>query len=239
MYPEKQAGGFTRLDGTVAFYSRINALIHPDMTVLDLGAGRGAQFEDAKSPYRRSLTMLKGKVKELVGADVDEAVLSNPFMDRTVVFGHDGKLPFADASFDMILSDWVIEHIEDPKAFAAEVYRILKPGGWFCARTPNKWGMTALGATLIPSSLHGFLLSRLTPERKEEDVFPKFYRMNTLGSIRKHFQSDSWNDASYIMNADPPYVQNVPGGPWLVELYWRLTPKVLHTVLLVFLQKKP
>ena len=238
MYPEKQAGGFSRLDGTVEFYSRINALLDSSMTVLDLGAGRGAQFEDEKSPYRRSLSMLQGKVKELVGADVDDAVHSNPYMDRTVVFGLDGKLPFPDGSFDLIMSDWVIEHIQDPQAFSAEIHRVLKPGGWFCARTPNKWGMTALGATLIPTSLHGGVLSKLTPERKEEDVFPKFYRMNTLGAIRKHFGRDSWNDASYIMNADPPYVQNVPGGSWLVEMYWRLTPTVLHTVLLVFLQKK-
>ncbi len=42
----------------------------------------------------------------------------------------DGKaLPFADASFDAVLSEAVLEHVRDPVAYTQEVARVLKPGG--------------------------------------------------------------------------------------------------------------
>lgn len=40
-------------------------------------------------------------------------------------------LPFADAEFDIVLSDNVIDHAHDPQAIMAEIARVLKPGGLF------------------------------------------------------------------------------------------------------------
>lgn len=40
-FPEIRAGGFTSLDGTIEFYTRVNALLTADMTVLDFGEGAG------------------------------------------------------------------------------------------------------------------------------------------------------------------------------------------------------
>jgi len=39
------------------------------------------------------------------------------------------NLPFADASFDIVLSDNVIDHAEDPQRIVDEMARVLKPGG--------------------------------------------------------------------------------------------------------------
>jgi len=38
-------------------------------------------------------------------------------------------LPFADATFDVIASDFVFEHIDAPDRVARELDRVLKPGG--------------------------------------------------------------------------------------------------------------
>jgi hypothetical protein len=84
-FPEIDAGGFSRLDGTVQFWQRINALIRPDAVVLDFGAGRGmSQIEDPVL-YRRNLMTLKGRVRELIGADVDPVVQSNSSLDRAIL----------------------------------------------------------------------------------------------------------------------------------------------------------
>jgi SAM-dependent methyltransferase len=239
LYPEIGAGGFTHVDGTVDFYGRVNALLEPHFVVLDLGAGRGAQLLEYPGSWRTRLCALKGKVARIVGADLDEAVLENPFLDEARLLAIGEPWPFADDSFDLIVADWVLEHVANPDEFAAEIRRVLKPGGWFCARTPNRWGIIGLGANLVPNRLHTKFLARLQPERKEIDVFPTVYRLNTRRQLRRYFDKAAWADFSYVSNAEPPYVQRSRIAMHLVSLYWRLTPKALHTVLNVFLRAGP
>lgn len=49
------------------------------------------------------------------------------------------QLPFADNSFDKIICSEVLEHIPDYEGVLAEIDRILKPGGLFCASVPRFW----------------------------------------------------------------------------------------------------
>ena len=44
-----------------------------------------------------------------------------------------GPLDFPEASFDIVFSKDSIIHISDKEALARDVFRILKPGGWFAA----------------------------------------------------------------------------------------------------------
>jgi hypothetical protein len=75
---EVVAGGFDRYDGSIQFYQRINALLRPDFVVMDFGAGRGVNHIEDPVAYRRNLSNFKGKVKEVIGVDVDSAVTTNP-----------------------------------------------------------------------------------------------------------------------------------------------------------------
>ena len=47
-------------------------------------------------------------------------------------------LPFADASFDTVLSFQVIEHVSDTNPYLSEIRRVLKPGGVFICATPDR-----------------------------------------------------------------------------------------------------
>jgi len=47
------------------------------------------------------------------------------------------RLPFADASFDVVSSLQVIEHFTDTDSHLADVARVLRPGGWHYCATPN------------------------------------------------------------------------------------------------------
>ncbi|MDR2760105.1 MAG: class I SAM-dependent methyltransferase [Spirochaetaceae bacterium] len=50
---------------------------------------------------------------------------------------------FSNGEFTLVLASHVIEHLNDPAAFAGEVYRILSPGGLFLVTTPNIAGFQA------------------------------------------------------------------------------------------------
>jgi SAM-dependent methyltransferase len=238
VYPEVGAGGFTRVDGTVAFYTRLNALLEPQMTVLDYGAGRGAQLFDQTSRYRNELSKLQGKVKRLIGVDVDPAVTTNPFLDEAHVIEKESLLPFSPGTFDLIFADWVLEHVDSPEHFVAMVHRVLKPGGWFCARTPNRWGMTGIGSKLIPNRYHTHMLKLLQPDREVQDVFPTVYKMNTLNHVSKHFGFAQWENFSFGFNPEPPYVQRSKYLIKIVNFALRLSPSAMATDIHVFVRRR-
>jgi SAM-dependent methyltransferase len=240
--PERAAGGYSRDEGVIDFYTRVAMLLKPEFTVLDLGAGRGGRIIDAQKPdtpphYRR-LVQLKGQVRRVIGVDVDPIVLTNDGMDERYVIDPSGSLPLADSSIDLAYADWVIEHIENPKLFAGEIARVLKPGGWFCARTPNRFGVIAIAASAIPEKLHGTLLSRLQPGHNQIDKFPKFYRMNTISAITYAFPDESFVNASYMYSAEPAYHG---GKEWLYRIfdaYERIMPSRMKNLVFVFVKKR-
>ena len=46
------------------------------------------------------------------------------------------QTPFADQTFDVVICNHVMEHVSDDSVAMAEVYRILKPGGWAMLQVP-------------------------------------------------------------------------------------------------------
>ncbi|MAN65055.1 class I SAM-dependent methyltransferase [uncultured Hyphomonas sp.] len=238
LYPELAAGGFTRRDGTIAFYARVNALLAQTSRVLDFGAGRGRGHED-ECQFRKSLLQLNGKAAEIIGVDVDPVVTTNPNLDQAMIIEPSQPINLPDNHFDIIVADWVLEHLDDPVWFAAEMQRLLKPGGWLCARTPNKWGLTGVGARLLPNRFHSSMLHKLSDTRQEQDVFPTRYRLNTLSAVRRYFPERLWEQCSYIENAEPPYVLRSVAASRMVQLFWRLSPTGFYTNLFVFLRKRP
>lgn len=237
MYPEIRAGGFSHRDCTVAFYGRINSLMNSDMILLNLGAGRGANIEEDASAYRRGLQTFRGRVTKVIGLDVDDVVLENQDLDDAFVIKIGEPYPLLDASVDLIVSDHVLEHVANPKEFADELHRVLKPGGWFCARTPVKWGYIGLGARIVPNALHVKFLSKLQPERKPEDVFPTLYRMNSMAALRRIFPESKWLNCTYGFNGDPGYHANTTLLFKIIEIWGWLMPRALSAKFHIFIQK--
>lgn len=234
-------GGYSRIDGTVEFYNRVNALLTRDSEVLDFGAGRGSW---ALSPYSErafQLQWLKGRVKRVVGVDVDEAVLGNPSLDEAVITPVGVALPFPDSTFDLIIADYVLEHIPERESFfvAQEMSRVLRPSGWIAARTPNRRGVIALGGRLVPNGHHTRLLRRLQPFRDAEDVFPTEYAMNTPARLRRLFPAPDHSVCLYGHTSEPTYFGRSVVAWRIGSLLNRMTPPPFAAVLMVFVQKRP
>jgi SAM-dependent methyltransferase len=93
--------------------------------ILDSGCG--------SMPYKE-LILSNDKVVDYVGLDI-ETGLNYEDVKADVLW--DGSImPFEDASFDVVISTEVLEHVPNPDAYLAEVKRVLKPGGMFFFTVP-------------------------------------------------------------------------------------------------------
>jgi SAM-dependent methyltransferase len=120
--------------------------------VLDFGAGP-APYRSLFSRYERYVTAdLPGEPADLV---IDE-----------------GRVPAEDASFDVVLSTQVLEHVPDPDAYLAEAHRLLAPNGtlllsthgvyWYHPVPEDLWRWTGPGLRRQIERC-GFTVSELIP----------------------------------------------------------------------------
>lgn len=182
-HPENDFGGFTAIDGAIMFYARVQELLPPDGVALDIGCGRGSQMDDPVR-IRRELRILRGHCERVIGIDVDPVAAENPYIDEFRMIEDGGRRwPVGDASIDLALADFVVEHIPDPDAFFAEAGRVVKPGGVICIRTINRNSYLGIASRLVPAALHRRVLRHAQPGRPEEDVFPTVYRCNTRKAL--------------------------------------------------------
>jgi ubiquinone/menaquinone biosynthesis C-methylase UbiE len=106
-------------------------LLSPSVRVLEIGSGRGGM-----------LHLLRSRGYDVLGVDISAeriAEAQRRFQDLPIEQTNGTVLPFPDASFDVVLSFDVFEHIADTDAHLEEVRRVLRPGGWYLLQTPNKW----------------------------------------------------------------------------------------------------
>ena len=231
-YPESKFGGFTSVDGTVAFYSRVNALLSPAFTLLDFGCGRGAWVDDPL-PYRRGLRNFKGRVSQVIGVDVNHQAADNPFIDEFHQI-EATQWPLADHSVDLCVCDSVLEHVEFPGAFFTEARRVIKPGGFICLRTSNLWGYPALISRLTPNRLHLGILKKVKPGVIDQDIFPTYYRCNTLAALRRLLDCNGFEHVVYGHGTEPFYLSFSRFAYWLGNLHQKLAPGFLQPVILGF-----
>ncbi len=115
-----------------AAMKEIGALAQPaDTRVLDLGCGGGNLVQALLAHgYDAYGCDLKPFWQDATGAPLDRFATITPVPYR---------LPFADGTFDIVVSTSVLEHVQDKPALFAETYRVLKPGGWAMHLFPGKW----------------------------------------------------------------------------------------------------
>jgi len=237
-YAESNVSGFPHNDQEIAFFTQVAALLRPEHVVLDFGAGRGEFMDTDPSGYRVWLQNLRGRCAHVDGCDPDPAVMGNPTLDRASVIEIGKPLPYEDGRFDLIISRYVFEHVAEPEWAAAELLRVLKPGGWICAMTPNKWGYVALASRLVPNRLHSRVLSRVQPGRPSKDVFPTAYRLNRPADVRRYF-GDAADVYHYSTSAVPSYHFGSIALMRFMQLLHRLTPSALDVGLRFFIRKRP
>ena len=243
-YPESSLLGHTFVDGTVAFYNSINNLISPNLyrtVLLDLGCGRGCFVDDINSKenaYVQNLRNFKGRVKKVIGVDIDPNASTNPALDEFHLIEINKSWPVADASIDICISDWVIEHVQDIPFFFAELNRVIKKNGFVCFRTTNKFGYIALFSMMIRNKSHSKLLKKIQAFRKEEDVFPTVYKCNTRRKFVQTLNENGFESFVYYHVSEPSYLTFSYLSFAFGYYIHKILPAVFKTTILAFGRKK-
>ena len=192
------------------FRQEILRFIQATDCVLDLGAGAGIVPQ----------MNFRGRAGKVCGIDPDPRVGSNPYLDEGKL-GVGEDIPYADATFDLVFADNVLEHLANPTVVFREVARVLKPGGRFLAKTPNRWHYMPLIAQLTPHSFHRFI--NLRRGRCVEDTFPTLYRANSPRQLERiATESGLQLKAAALIEGRPEYLRFNAVTYFLGYLYERI-----------------
>lgn len=104
------------------------ARLHSQARVLEVGCGGG-----------ELLRRLTPRVRLAVGVDLSPAglLLAGATGGVRVVWARAESLPFAAGSFDAVVAQHLVEHLESPDQALQEWHRALRPGGILVLVTPN------------------------------------------------------------------------------------------------------
>ena len=107
------------------------------LRVLDFGCGAGVLLDRL------------GPARLRVGVDVAWSALEQTRARcgadiNLVRIGIRGPLPFPSATFDLVTTTEVIEHVPNEREMLAEISRVLKPGGRLVLTTPHQHWLSAL-----------------------------------------------------------------------------------------------
>jgi ubiquinone/menaquinone biosynthesis C-methylase UbiE len=136
----------------------------------------------------------------------------------------------------------VLEHIDSPDDVLSEIFRVLKPGGYFLGKTPNKYHYMPLIARITPHWFHQFV-NKLRG-RETVDTFPTRYRINEPKSVTSYAIRNGFKvreiqriegRPEYLRMSAPSYLLG-----WLYERAVNSSKVFAHfRVLLVCVLEKP
>jgi len=160
--------------GTEVFHRICKSQFLEGQPILEVGAGPA-----------NPTTLFLSQLGPVTGLDISDEVIDNPNLNQALVY-QGGTLPVPDASFGMCVSNYVLEHLADPRTHFLEVFRVLKPGGAYCFRTPNRLHYVTLGSSLLPHFMHLRLANKLRGlDKSAHDPWPTVYRANTRRKLLK------------------------------------------------------
>ena len=121
---------FGNAEANLRFLDATGALT-PGAEILEIGTGTGGLLHTLRTRGHR-----------VRGVEINPDLIAEArrwFGELPVQAVAGTVLPFPDATFDIVISFDVFEHIKDSAAPLREVHRVLRRGGRYLIQTPNKW----------------------------------------------------------------------------------------------------
>ena len=154
--------------------ARVGACCRP--IVLDVGCGTVCDY----------FAGLAGRPGHFLGIDPDPVGRRNEQIDQ-FARASAYQIPLRGESVDVVIAAWVLEHLRDPEAALREFHRVMKPGGWLFAWTPNLLNYGIFLSRLTPNRFHNWVRG-LGHRGEDTDNPPVYYRANTRGTLERHLR---------------------------------------------------
>ena len=186
-------------NATLKYKELVYETVQPGMRILH--AGCGWDKSNVTRPYKESC--------RVVGIDLDPRVGSKYHSEFHL--GSISAMPFADESVDIILSEYVMEHVEEPAGAFQEMVRVLKPGGCLLLLTPNLYSYKTIVAWLTPHRFHFWIGRVRYGEGHEADMYPTVYKCNSRRSLVRTALASGFKEESlqFVTNG-PTWVEKFP-----------------------------
>lgn len=161
------------INGTEHFHQLCSRHIPRSGRILEIGAGPSNSTSD-----------FLATLGAVTGVDISEEVAGNRALSEWCTF-KGRELPVPDESFDACVSNYVLEHVKDPSVHFREVFRVLKPAGIYCFRTPNLYHYVTAISRITPQWFHDKSANRLRGLPPDAHTpWPTVYGCNTLRSLQ-------------------------------------------------------
>ncbi|HEC67089.1 MAG TPA: class I SAM-dependent methyltransferase, partial [bacterium] len=182
-------------DSVSLYKAEIAPLINKNMVVLEAGCGFSNLFTDQYE-----------KAKKVIGVDISQEYLNaNTTLEHKVLAPLEDMPQIPTGSIDLVVSSWVLEHIQNSQKAFSEISRVLKPGGKFVFLTPNEFNYVVIINKILPVTLRNKLSKKLT-ENLTVDPMPATYQANNVFKINILAKKNGLRKIKLILNGDPTYL---------------------------------
>ena len=188
------------VDGTTEFHLLCRSTTPRGSKILEIGTG-------GTNPTSNFLASL-GVV---YGLDPDPEVRHNTALTEAQVLDSP-TFPYPSGSFDVCVTNYVLEHVEDAESHLQEVARVLKAGAAYIFRTPNRLHYVSVAAWLLPHWVHETVANRLRNlPAHAHGPHRTLYALNTPGAIRRGAQRAGLRVESLrLVEKEPSYGMSSP-----------------------------
>jgi SAM-dependent methyltransferase len=168
----------------VRYEALLDGLVNEKTVWLELGCGKRVCTDEGLN------RTLPERALFAVGVDADPYLTKHSSI-RNLVRCDASALPFRDGVFNLVTSSFVAEHLEKPEVVFGEIARVCAKDGRFVIFTPNLFNYGMMVAAMTPYTFHlwykkiSYYFARREWIDHDEDMFPTFYRANSVGRLRK------------------------------------------------------
>ena len=174
------------------FREMFNEVFSPGAVVLDAGCGRESAVPVAEG------------VETRVGVDISRSFLEGNRNVHFKVVADLESLPFKDSVFDIVISQFVAEHLKNPEKVIGEFGRVTKNQSHILILTTNALNYIAVATRLMPFLVQRFIKRRFL-KIPDDEIYAVYYRCNTVFRLNRMMRRTGFRSEKVVFVGGPFY----------------------------------